>query len=54
MNDDSLLVCHTVIVKKEAGRKNQQNDKNNWQNQSLQEEHKNLIYNDMRNDFIVP
>lgn len=47
-------VCHTVIVKKEAGRKNQQNDKNNWQNQSLQEEHKNLIYNDMRNDFIVP
>ena len=42
----------TVIVKKEVSRN--QNDKNNWHNPGLQQERKNLIYNDTTNDEFVP
>ena len=54
---------HTVIVKKEAApapppAQRSHNDKNNWHNSPglLQDadHHKNLIYNDMRNDIMVP
>ena len=43
----------TVIVKKEsapAPPARSHNDRNNWQDA----DHKNLIYNDMRNDIMVP
>ena len=55
----SEKICHTVIVKKEPSSSSwsrgcHPDDKNNWHQSRVQDEHKNLIYNDMRNDIIVP